>query len=115
MPRLELEVISSAEFISEQREELTKITEAMMYNPNVANSESTIFLKIELVNASLMFILPPFSAAIASMPLNASKNAATVMYTVISANPIIASVNASLEPCGLLPSERMKHMTRRPR
>ena len=88
----------STEFTLEKHEELTKITEAMTYNPSVANNESTMFLKIEFVNASLMFNFPPFSAVIASMPLNASKNAATVIYTVISANPIIATVNANLEP-----------------
>ena len=45
----------------------------------------------------------------------ASKNAETVVYTVISTNPIIASMNASTEPGGPLPSERMKHAKRRSR
>ena len=47
--------------------------------------------------------------------LKANKNAETVMYTVISTNPIIASMNTSTEPGGPLPNERMKHVKRRSR
>lgn len=42
-------------------------------------------------------------------------NAETVMYTVISTSPIIASMNASTEPGGPLPNERMRHVKRRSR
>ena len=56
---------------------------------------------IALVVSALSLMPSSPAVAIASMPLNASKNATTIMYMVISANPIIASVNANLEPCSL--------------
>jgi len=54
---------------------LTKINEASMYKPNVANNESTMFLKIGFVNTSPNDNGP--SSATASTPLNANKNADT--------------------------------------
>jgi len=55
-----------------------KIREAMMYNPNVAKSDSTMFRKIWLVN-TLERLNPWSEAARFDMPLNANKKAATVI------------------------------------
>jgi hypothetical protein len=100
-------------------EERTKINEDKMYNPKVANSDNTILRKIGFVNTSAIFSAWPVfwrtEAATFSMPLIARRNAATVIYTVINANPTMAMVYPTFEPCGLLPRERMKHMMRMPR
>ena len=114
------------------------MSEDSTYSPRVASSDSTIFRKIAFVNTSdsesgrLLFFCT--SAATFSMPFTASSSAATfggttlsalrtkrsdqrhtVIYTVINANPTMAIVYPHLEPCGLFPSERMKHMMIRPR
>lgn len=38
----------------------------------------------------------------------------TVIYTVITAKPMKAAVYPHFEPCGLFPSERIKHIMSRP-
>jgi len=54
--------------------------DAMIYNPNVANNENTIFLKTEFLNTSETVNSRPscacISAAAFSIPLNANKDAA---------------------------------------
>ena len=59
----------------------TKISEAAIYNPSVANSEMTMFRKIELVNSELAERGPSVFTMF-STPLKARKNAA--IYQVIS-------------------------------
>ena len=59
----------------------TKISEAAMYNPSVANSEMTMFRKIEFVNSESAVRGPSFFTMF-STPLKARKNAA--IYQVIS-------------------------------
>jgi hypothetical protein len=54
--------------------QLTKISEETTYNPSVAKSESTIFLKMWLVKRAVRLI--ECEETRFSMPLIASKNAA---------------------------------------
>ena len=63
------------------RLERTKISEAAIYNPSVANSEMTMFRKIEFVNSELAERGPSVFTMF-STPLKARKNAA--IYQVIS-------------------------------
>ena len=63
------------------RSKRTKISEAAMYNPSVANSEMTMFRKIEFVNSELAERGPSVFTMF-STPLKARKNAA--IYQVIS-------------------------------
>lgn len=60
-----------------------------MYRPSVAKSDITISRKIELVNIDLN-VKGPSVAAMFSIPLNASRNAATCKFQVLS---LIASVD----------------------
>ena len=60
------------------KKELTNIIEATRYNPSVAASESTIFLKIWLAKKEPVLIEP--DATRLSMPLIASKNAETYFF-----------------------------------
>ena len=57
----------------EGKKQLTNIIEAIRYNPSVAASESTIFLKIWLEKKEPVLIEP--DATRLSMPLIASQNA----------------------------------------
>ena len=59
----------------------TKMSEAAIYNPSVANSEMTMFWKIEFVNSELAERGPSVFTMF-STPLKARKNAA--IYQVIS-------------------------------
>jgi hypothetical protein len=63
-------------FAKNGRVELTKMSDATIYNPSVAKSEMTIFRNIEFVKISLSVIglSPLFS--IFWIPLTARKNAA---------------------------------------
>ena len=84
--------------------------DATMYRPNVAKSDSTISRKMEFVNMELN-VSGPVVLATFSIPLKASRNAATckfpemnsmapeakkkrltVIYTVMRANPTKARV-----------------------
>ena len=58
---------------------LTKITLATIYNPSIANNESTLFLKIRFVKISLN-VKGPFELARFWIPLNARRNAATCTH-----------------------------------
>ena len=61
-------------FEKQTKKKLTNISEAIIYKPRVAKSESTIFLKIWFVKGEST--LSSFEATRFSMPLMASKNAA---------------------------------------
>ena len=63
------------------RDARTKINDATMYRPSVANKDRTMFRNIGLVKMSEKSNGRPSTLAILPMPLKASKNAAVYRWT----------------------------------